>query len=71
MACVITALVPAADAFPGFGHPAVITIACVLILSQGLQNTGAVDWLARSVLPRYAGRVTSMVALMDAIFLPS
>ena len=64
IACVIAGLIPAADAFLGFGHPAVITVACVLILSQGLQNTGAVDWLARSVLPRDAGRVTSMVALM-------
>jgi di/tricarboxylate transporter len=64
MACVVAGLVPAADAFAGFGHPAVITVACVLILSKGLQNTGAVDWLARSVLPKNAGRLTSMVALM-------
>ncbi|MEI4264107.1 SLC13 family permease [Roseovarius sp. D0-M9] len=64
MACVVADLVPAADAFAGFGHPAVITVACVLILSRGLQNTGAVDWLARSVLPRDAGRLTSMIALM-------
>ena len=64
MACVVAGLVPAADAFSGFGHPAVITVACVLVLSQGLQNTGAVDWLARSVLPAEAGRLTSMAALM-------
>ena len=64
MACVVAGLVPAADAFAGFGHPAVITVACVLVLSQGLQNTGAVDWLARSVLPREAGRLSSMAALM-------
>ena len=64
MACVVAGLVPAADAFAGFGHPAVITVACVLILSQGLQNTGAVDWLARSVLPREAGRLGGMTALM-------
>lgn len=64
MACVIIGLVPAADAFAGFAHPAVITVACVLILSQGLQSTGAVDWLARSVLPRKAGRLTGMLALM-------
>jgi di/tricarboxylate transporter len=64
MACVIGGLVPAADAFAGFGHPAVITVACVLVLSRGLQNTGAVDWLARSVLPRDAGRLGSMAALM-------
>jgi di/tricarboxylate transporter len=64
MACVVAGLVPAADAFAGFGHPAVVTVACVLVLSQGLQNTGAVDWLARSVLPRAAGRTRSMLALM-------
>ncbi|MGY6704252.1 SLC13 family permease [Roseinatronobacter sp.] len=64
MACVIAGLVPATDAFSGFGHPAVITVACVLILSQGLQNTGAVDWLARKALPRQAGRLASMTALM-------
>ena len=64
LASVIAGLVPAGAAFAGFGHPAVITVACVLILSQGLQNTGAVDWLARSVLPRDAGRMAGMVALM-------
>jgi len=64
MASVIAGLVPAGAAFAGFGHPAVITVACVLILSQGLQNTGAVDWLARSALPRDAGRTTGMLALM-------
>ncbi|MBR3369160.1 MAG: anion permease [Rhodobacteraceae bacterium] len=63
LACVLAGLVPAADAFAGFAHPAVITVACVLILSQGLQNTGAVDWLARSVLPRNAGRIPSLLAL--------
>ncbi|MDP2122100.1 MAG: SLC13 family permease [Hoeflea sp.] len=64
MACVIVGLVPANEAFAGFGHPAVITVASVLILSQGLQNTGAVDWMARSMLPREAGRLTSMLALL-------
>ncbi|KJS43679.1 MAG: citrate transporter [Roseovarius sp. BRH_c41] len=64
MACVVTGLVPAADAFVGFGHPAVITVACVLVLSQGLQNTGAVDALTRAVLPRQAGRFVSMIALL-------
>lgn len=64
MSCVIAGLVSAAEAFDGFGHPAVITVACVLILSRGLQDTGAVDWLARRVMPREAGRLTSMAALL-------
>ncbi|MFW5641385.1 MAG: SLC13 family permease [Roseicyclus sp.] len=63
LACVVAGLVPADAAFEGFGHPAVITVACVLILSQGLQTTGAVDWLARRVMPRDRGRVVSLAAL--------
>ncbi len=64
LACVIAGLVPSEVAFAGFGHPAVITVACVLVLSQGLRTTGAVDWLARSILPRDAGRITTMLALI-------
>ncbi len=64
MACVVTGVVPAAEAFAGFGHPAVITVACVLVLSAGLQSSGAVDVLARAVLPREAGRAMSLAALM-------
>ena len=64
MACVLTGLVPAADAFAGFGHPAVITVACVLVLSYGLQQSGAVDRLARNILPRNAGRIATLGALM-------
>lgn len=64
MACVLAGLVPAEDAFAGFGHPAVITVACVLVLSHGLQNSGAVDALARAVLPRESGRVATLGALV-------
>ena len=64
LACVIAGLVPSGVAFAGFGHPAVITVACVLVLSQGLRSTGAVDWLARSILPRDAGRITTLLALI-------
>ena len=47
----IAGIVPAADAFKGFGHPAVITVAAVLILSRALYDSGVVDviadWYAR------------------------
>ncbi|MGY9047478.1 hypothetical protein P775_07725 [Puniceibacterium antarcticum] len=64
LACVISGLVRSEVAFAGFGHPAVITVACVLVLSQGLRNTGAVDWLARSLLPSNAGRITTLLTLI-------
>lgn len=52
LACVFLGLVPRIEAFAGFGHPAVITVAAVLILSRALQTSGAVDALAQRVLPR-------------------
>ncbi len=63
LAVVIAGLVPADQVFDGFGHPAVITVACVLILSHGLQNSGAVDLLARAVLPADSGPLLSIAAL--------
>ncbi len=51
LACVGLGLVPANDAFRGFGHPAVITVAAILVLSSGLQSSGAVEAAARYVLP--------------------
>ncbi|MDH5574386.1 MAG: SLC13 family permease, partial [Nitrospirota bacterium] len=41
--------VPSEEAFLGFGHPAVVTVAAVLIISRGLSNAGAVDILTRYV----------------------
>ena len=64
LACVLSGLLPASAAFSGFGHPAVISVACVLILSRGLQTSGAVDVLARFVLPRNAGVTLSLAALI-------
>ena len=37
---VVLEIIPANDAFAGFAHPAVITVALVLIISQGLSNSG-------------------------------
>ncbi|MCW1935595.1 SLC13 family permease [Pseudomonas sp. MDMC_285] len=63
LACVIVGIVPDRDAFAGFGHPAVITVACVLVLSHGLQRTGAVNRLAQRLLPSGAGALVSIAAL--------
>lgn len=63
LACVLGGLVAPAEAFAGFGHPAVVTVACVLVLSQGLQASGAVDALTRRVLPAGAGPTLSILAL--------
>jgi di/tricarboxylate transporter len=64
LACVVTGLLPAREAFLGFGHPAVVSVACVLVLSRGLQLSGAVDVLARHALPKDAGTTLSLLALV-------
>lgn len=64
LACVVAGLVPANEAFAGFGHPAVVTVACVLVLSRGLQTSGAVDALTRVVLPAKAGPTLSIGVLV-------
>ena len=62
----IAGIVPAADAFRGFGHPAVITVAAVLVLSRTLYESGVVDviasWLSR--IPEYfTARMAAMTGL--------
>lgn len=64
LACVLTGLIDPAIAFNGFGHPAVITVACVLVLSAGLQSSGAIDVLARHAMPKKAGPLLSMGVLV-------
>ncbi len=63
LACVLSGLVQPGDAFAGFGHPAVVTVACVLVLSRALQTSGAVDALTQAVLPAGAGPTLSIGAL--------
>ncbi|MCB1384378.1 MAG: SLC13 family permease [Nitratireductor sp.] len=45
----LAGLVPTDQAFSGFGHPATIIVALVLIVSRGLQNSGAVDAITRQL----------------------
>lgn len=45
---VILGVVPEYDAFSGFGHPATIIVALVLVVSKGLMNSGVVGWITRT-----------------------
>lgn len=64
LACVITGLTPADQAFDGFANPAVITVAAVLVLSKGLQNSGAVEAMAQRILPQRGRLLPSMAMLV-------
>ena len=51
----VLGIVPKDRVFSGFGHPAVVIIALVLIVSRGLSRSGAIDMLARRVLDASRG----------------
>jgi len=57
-------LVDQQAAFSGFGHPAVITVVCVLVLGAGLQSAGAMDLIARRLLPASAPPALSIVIML-------
>ena len=51
LVAVYCGVVSAEDAFRGFGHPAVITVAAVFIVSRALQISGLVDLLVSVLAP--------------------
>lgn len=61
LSAVYTGVVPVEHAFHGFSHPAVITVATVLVISQALQSSGVV-----SIFLRYMAfarkNITSQIA---------
>ena len=63
MASVASGVVPATEAFSGFGHPATVTVAAVLIMSRALTGSGATDWIARAVATLSARPTTHVGAL--------
>ena len=68
----IAGIVPASEAYQGFGHPAVITVAAVLILSRALYNSGVVDviaaWYSRipELLTLRIASLTGLTAFLSA-----
>jgi len=51
----VLGVVPTEDAFSGFGHPATIIVALVLVVSRGLLNSGAIDIITRTVIDTSRG----------------
>jgi len=62
----IVGVIPTHDVFSGFGHPAVVIIALVLIISRGLIRSGAVE-LISSNLSNFTSGVKTHIAVMGTI----
>jgi len=73
LTALLTGVVPKELAFSGFGHPATVIIALVLIISRGLSNSGAIELLARLVISgtrKLAGHIaimSSLAAVLSAL----
>ena len=66
LAALLTGVVPREAAFSGFGHPATVIIALVLIVSRGLINSGAIELLARFVVDS-SRRLSAHIAIMSGV----
>jgi len=62
----VIGVVPTEQAFSGFGHPATIIIALVLIVSKGLSSSGVIDLVARQ-LQRFSGSLQTHIGAMAGI----
>ena len=69
----IVGVVPADQAFVGFGHPATVIIALVLIVSRGLANSGAIGLITRYVsdasrsVSRHIALTAGVAAALSAV----
>ncbi len=65
-------VIPKSEAFSGFGHPAVIIIALVLIVSRALSQSGAIELMTKNLidgaraLPLHIASIGALGAVMSA-----
>ena len=66
---VLAGVVSIDEALAGFGNSAVVTIACLYVLTAGLHQTGALDGLFRGLLEREhrLGRARFIVMAVAAV----
>ena len=65
-AALIVGVVPKAEAFSGFGHPATVIIALVLIVSRALSNSGAIELIARYMVDA-SRKLGAHIAIMSGL----
>ena len=61
---IILGVIPANQAFDGFAHPAVITVALVLIISQGLKNSGITGLVGKVIGGRSFTKFQFLISLL-------
>jgi di/tricarboxylate transporter len=67
LAAVAGGIVSPESAFLGFGHPAVVTVAAVLVVSRGLEAAGVVDQVAQRLLPKEGSLFVQLLVLCAVV----
>ncbi len=73
LTAVVAGVVPFGEAFLGFGHPAVVTVAAVLVISRALSNSGAIDYVTHYVRlvakspSAHVGALASLAAVLSTV----
>jgi di/tricarboxylate transporter len=68
LALLLTGVLTPYEAFSGFSHPATISVAAVLVLSAGVERTGALTYIARRLLtPIGNSELTLTIVIMVVI----
>jgi di/tricarboxylate transporter len=72
LAATLAGTVPFAEMFSGFGHPATVTVALVLIVSRGLQNSGAIQSIGKLIpsdgsTSRHVGVLAAIGGALSAV----
>ncbi len=68
---VLSGTISVDQAFEGFGHPAVVTIAAVLVVSRGLQHTGVTELIAKWTLKAGNRLAPQLVVLCGMVVISS
>lgn len=72
VASVLSGIVPFDSAFMGFANPAVITVACVMILTFSITESGILDYVVHKITPithhelLHIGLLTLITAILSA-----
>jgi len=71
LAVTLTGIVGTDQAFAGFGHPAVITVAAVLIISRALRDSGMIDLITEYIKPFTKAPETHITSMSGVVALAS
>jgi di/tricarboxylate transporter len=71
VAVTVTGVITPERAYAGFSNPAVLTIAALLVVAEGLRATGVLDWVGRALLGRVQTESGAMLRLVPTLVVTS